>query len=660
MIANKAPYSQFADLNGNPLENGYINIGTANLNPIVNPITVYWDSALTQPAAQPLRTINGYVVRNGTIANVYSAAAYSLTVRDKKGRLVYYFPDSSVFTDNASQITFLQNAAGAVISTVQIKLYEFLSVKDFGAVGDGVTNDAVALQAALDAVKNQGGGTLYFPPGKYRTLSRLKLQGTDTLNMSVKLLGGGSGNAFQSAANVAKGTIIVADTGGICLDLAGSSQVTLEDIGIYAGTSAPSTVGILYQRIASSPFSAKNNLVRVQIYMGPSNPAANGGVGTVAVINKRGEHHHYSDSWFYADRPHIIDGNSLYSGIVSPDYAEATPPGATAGVGVYSNCAWLSTSGYSIELNTTNFQTFLGGYIQISNASFGINLNTYNISPHFLNISAELGNSGGAPTGFLRIENNVDDLIFHAADSNMASLEATRTAAGAQVAGFDFRLTGNFAAIFNNSTEAGGALVGGSITYSSSLGHTLPNSGIYGATLYDVPMAGGTTRRGAFQIRQEDEITENKVFHSGGTGAIDPTQGRDTTPVTTTTYVAPVFIPSTKLLTGASMLAGSAVAGQFTMFLCDNNGTVVASTASTAYGGAAGYNDAAFLSPYLAAGPNTYYLCLQMNNVASRFRSHAVGNFPTEAVAAGVYGSLTSIPVPGFFNIDEGPIADVY
>lgn len=43
-----------------------------------------------------------------------------------------------------------------------------LSVKNFGAKGDGVTDDTAAIQAAFDYVNAQGGGAVYLPSGRYR------------------------------------------------------------------------------------------------------------------------------------------------------------------------------------------------------------------------------------------------------------------------------------------------------------------------------------------------------------------------------------------------------------------------------------------------------------------------------------------------------------
>ena len=65
---------------------------------------------------------------------------------------------------DASTVEFTPAGTGAVATTVQAKLRESVSVKDFGAVGDGVADDAAAIQAAIDA---NPGDRIMFPNGKY-------------------------------------------------------------------------------------------------------------------------------------------------------------------------------------------------------------------------------------------------------------------------------------------------------------------------------------------------------------------------------------------------------------------------------------------------------------------------------------------------------------
>jgi hypothetical protein len=62
--------------------------------------------------------------------------------------------------------------AGAVNRPINEKLEEVISVKDFGAVGDGITDDTAAIQAALNAVAPTR-KALYIPAGNYKTTQPL-------------------------------------------------------------------------------------------------------------------------------------------------------------------------------------------------------------------------------------------------------------------------------------------------------------------------------------------------------------------------------------------------------------------------------------------------------------------------------------------------------
>lgn len=85
-----SPVVQFFDLDGSPLDAGYLYFGTPQENPETSPVTVYWDEAGTQPAQQPIRTMNGYPVRAGKIAPVFVDDNCSITVRNKTMQLVLY------------------------------------------------------------------------------------------------------------------------------------------------------------------------------------------------------------------------------------------------------------------------------------------------------------------------------------------------------------------------------------------------------------------------------------------------------------------------------------------------------------------------------------------------------------------------------------------
>ncbi len=85
----RQPFPHFTDSNGEELNNGYIWIGTAGTDPESNQITVYWDSDLSIPAVQPIRTLNGLMVRGASPARIWVGSDYSIKATDQNAVVVY-------------------------------------------------------------------------------------------------------------------------------------------------------------------------------------------------------------------------------------------------------------------------------------------------------------------------------------------------------------------------------------------------------------------------------------------------------------------------------------------------------------------------------------------------------------------------------------------
>lgn len=243
-LSVQVPYPVFYDRDGQPLDSGRIYIGEANLDPVTNPIATYYDEALTIPAAQPLITSNGYIYRNGTPAQIYvDGVNFSILVNDSKGLLVYSFPEGTGISPNASSITYNEGSVGAIDRTVESRLQDYVSVKDFGAVGDGSTDDTAAINAAISGLSGQNTVGLYFPEGVYKVTSSINVN-----RSQISLVGAGM-----------TATVIRCHTDGVnVFDVRNAapnaiSNVVVSDMQIDIGGSVSTTsgAGIYLERAAS-------------------------------------------------------------------------------------------------------------------------------------------------------------------------------------------------------------------------------------------------------------------------------------------------------------------------------------------------------------------------------------------------------------------------
>jgi len=281
-------YELFKDVDGDPLENGYIYIGTIGLNPEVSPITVYFDEALTLPATQPLRTSGGYIQNAGTPANIYVDTDYSITVRNKNETLIYTSLSNNVEAGLSSSVDVIGDLIGLdeATTTEELEVYgyhakgdgagdlfiwdatvskpdanggtiidpsvslanqgtgvgtgcwirqysEVINVKWFGAKGDDSTDDVLAIQSAIDSIS--GGGIVFAPSGIYRTSLPLVLAESYT-----SLIGEGEYATEIKSTSVSGNIIEIGDGSNI-------TNTWIEKLAISSNIAKTSGAGILLQ-----------------------------------------------------------------------------------------------------------------------------------------------------------------------------------------------------------------------------------------------------------------------------------------------------------------------------------------------------------------------------------------------------------------------------
>ena len=101
---------------------------------------------------------------------------------------VMAYAPTSINNTTSGSILFTQTGTGAVTRTVESKLKDVVSVKDFGAQGNASNNDTTALQAAF-TYASASGYPIYIPAGTYLITAPLRI---GTAGPAVKIYGDGS------------------------------------------------------------------------------------------------------------------------------------------------------------------------------------------------------------------------------------------------------------------------------------------------------------------------------------------------------------------------------------------------------------------------------------------------------------------------------------
>ena len=109
--------------------------------------------------------INGVYQQRSTYTTVGTTLTFSSAPVAGTNNIEFVsFVLSSIGTTSADLVTYTPSGVGAVARSTSSKLGDTVSVKDFGAVGDGMVDDTAAIQLAITAGANK---TIYIPAGTY-------------------------------------------------------------------------------------------------------------------------------------------------------------------------------------------------------------------------------------------------------------------------------------------------------------------------------------------------------------------------------------------------------------------------------------------------------------------------------------------------------------
>jgi hypothetical protein len=164
------------------------------------------------------------------------------------------------------------------------------------------------------------------------------------------------------------------------------------------------------------------------------------------------------------------------------------------------------------------------------------------------------------------------------------------------------------------------------------------------------------------RLQAPNNAISPRGINTGQNPANVSTDGNNSSPVITETYLSEIFVPANCIVTGIEIFNGSNVTGSVTVGLADalGNPIVAAQSASTAGSGTDAYQRIPFAAPYVAAGPATYFIQVQYSSATAHYNTHAVGKHATGKQTAQTYGTLTAFTPPTTFTTAIGNIAGLY
>jgi hypothetical protein len=203
--------AQFFDNNGVILSGGLLYTYAAGTT---TPQTTYTTSAGNVAHTNPIVLDSAGRVASGGEIWLTDAVAYKFVLKTSAAVTIGTYDNVTgngsgvangiyaafAASSGSSLVGYLPPGTGAVATTVQAKLRQYISVMDFGATGNGITDDTTAINVTVSAVVAAGGGTVFFPPGTYLISSTIS---QETGANKINFVGSGAGTTTIKTSSVA-------------------------------------------------------------------------------------------------------------------------------------------------------------------------------------------------------------------------------------------------------------------------------------------------------------------------------------------------------------------------------------------------------------------------------------------------------------------------
>lgn len=118
------------------------------------------------------------------------------SIKDGDSTVVEDLANTTDPSKGSQMVGYKFNGTSSVARTVNTKLRDWVSLKDFGAVGNGIADDTIAIQNALNWASSNG-ITLYIPAGIYRLFTAVGIGSSSSyISKGMRIVGAGKGTTY--------------------------------------------------------------------------------------------------------------------------------------------------------------------------------------------------------------------------------------------------------------------------------------------------------------------------------------------------------------------------------------------------------------------------------------------------------------------------------